>query len=606
MRSCGECGALYGDDVLFCTNDEAPTVPAASTSSSSKVLAPASVELPPPGAPPTGTVVGQYLLKGLLGVGGMGLVYLAEHQRLRRKVALKLLRPELATDPISIRRFFAEARSVNEIAHENIVEITDFVDQGEHRYFVMELLRGHCLADVLKGGTRIDLIRAVHIAEQTAAALAAAHEAGIVHRDLKPQNIFLIQRGGDANFVKVLDFGIAKVTGLESVAADQTTPGTFVGTPAYMAPEQLSEAPTDHRVDVYSFGALLYELVTGVRAFKGPSVAEFIVQQFTIMPPRPSKVVVAGREPPVIPEHLDNLILACLAKDPDGRPATMKAVHEALIKLSAQLGQLGPTLVPGGGSSDFALPTSGGWIVVNKDSSSVLNTGAGATNDDHSPVADGSEVAAFSAGKTSPTVGSIDLLTPSPATWPESVEPQQKSKGPIAAALVAVVVVCGIALAALTFGGEPEPVVVVVPPVVPVVVVPPVVPVVPVEPVVQPVVVAQPVVPVVEPVVPVVPVVPAAVVKVDVSFDSTPAGATVVVEGRTLGVTPLKVRLLPSKAKMVGFRLAGHTDKNISAALVAGARVVTKLDAIAVIVPEPVKTDVKSGGLIDPFKKKPK
>src|ERR1043166_6763878 len=197
MRQCAECGAIYGDDVLFCTLDEAPT---------SVYVKPSSV---PHSTVKAGDTLGNYTLKSLLGVGGMGLVFLAEHVKLKRKVALKLLRPEFSQDPIAIHRFFAEARGVNEISHENIVEVTDFVEEGAHRYFVMELLQGHALSEVLISA-RLTMPRAIHVAVQIAAALGAAHEAGVVHRDLKPQNIFLIRRGSDRDFVKVLDFGIAK------------------------------------------------------------------------------------------------------------------------------------------------------------------------------------------------------------------------------------------------------------------------------------------------------------------------------------------------------------------------------------------------------------
>ena len=560
----------------LCTVDEAPT-----STSQPVATAPASVELPPAGAPQAGAVIGQYLLKSLLGVGGMGLVYLAEHQRLRRKVALKLLRPELTKDPISIRRFFAEARAVNEIAHENIVEITDFVDEGEHRYFVMELLRGHCLHDILKGKARLELPRAVHIGVQVAAALTAAHEAGVVHRDLKPQNIFLIQRAGDPNFVKVLDFGIAKVNGLESMEADKTTPGTFVGTPAYMAPEQLSEQPCDHRVDVYAFGALLYELVAGVRAFRGPSVAELILQQLTVTPPPPSQVVVEGRPAPEVPKDLENLIFSCLAKDPERRPSKMQVVHAALARMANQLNSEEWGRI-GGGNGD-----SGRWRVP---SSPVVVLRR--DDDDDIPLVEGVDAPPPSSD-TWPTGGTqldlVDLVdivaNDSPPNAPPA--PPQRNKGPIAAGLIAVVLICGATLVAINDGSDEAP---------------------PTEPV------AATPLPVPEPTEPTeptpTPTPPAevkgaarAVVLADVSFESTPPGAAVIHDGKSLGTTPLKVRLtIAKKSRGVVFQLAGHKPKTVSMTVVAGLKVKATLERL----PPVTAPSLQDGALINPFRKKPK
>src|SRR5262245_49044236 len=160
-----------------------------------------------------GGSVGNYVVRSKLGEGGMGIVWLAEHPLIGKRVAIKVIHPNYARNPEAVSRFFTEAQAVNRVGHPNIVDITDFGQSpaGES-YFVMEFLAGQSLADRMKAGG-LDLRRAVHVAMQTADALAASHAAGILHRDLKPDNIFLVKRGHDLDFVKVLDFGLAKLTG---------------------------------------------------------------------------------------------------------------------------------------------------------------------------------------------------------------------------------------------------------------------------------------------------------------------------------------------------------------------------------------------------------
>ncbi len=193
-----------------------------------------------------GQILGNYQLERLLGEGSMGRVFQARHVRLGRQVALKVLRPQHARDVSFVRRFFQEARSVNQINHEHIVEIFDFVEEVErgHVYCVMELLRGQSLAAVMKE-EKLTLARVQRIGVQVCAALGAAHKVGVVHRDVKPDNLFVIHRGGQSDFVKVLDFGVAKI--LTSEGTHGTLDGTIIGTPTYMAPEQAAGLPVDHR-----------------------------------------------------------------------------------------------------------------------------------------------------------------------------------------------------------------------------------------------------------------------------------------------------------------------------------------------------------------------
>ena len=206
-----------------------------------------------------GTVVQSYRITQVIGQGGMGRVYRAVHVKLERPVALKVLHASTARDRGAVGRFFDEARAVNRVRNEHIVEVTDFLEpEGGPVCTVMELLEGETLGAVLARGPLAWRDAAV-IAHQVARALAATHDAGIVHRDLKPDNVFLTERDG-ARWVKVLDFGVAKLTGHDDVV---------VGTPAFMAPEQLQGEHVDGRADVWALGVLLFVMIEGRRPFAG-------------------------------------------------------------------------------------------------------------------------------------------------------------------------------------------------------------------------------------------------------------------------------------------------------------------------------------------------
>jgi len=289
---------------------------------------------------PRGTALGAYTLEDVLGEGGMGIVYLATHTRLGRRVAIKVLRSEYTDNPQAIRRFFAEARAVNKIAHPNIVEVTDFVERpGETNYYVMELLEGTSLAVLLDAGGVPDLDRSMGIMQQLADALAGVHRAGIVHRDIKPDNVVLIDKGGKADFVKLCDFGVAKLvdSNLDRVAMHSTSQGAILGTPEYMSPEQASGKPVDPRSDIYSFGVMLYEVATGRVPFTAPDFGEMVVQLLKASPVPPSKL---PDLPHTIPPSLEALILQCLAKDPSLRPQDMEVVAAKLEQIAEQEGWL--------------------------------------------------------------------------------------------------------------------------------------------------------------------------------------------------------------------------------------------------------------------------
>jgi predicted unusual protein kinase regulating ubiquinone biosynthesis (AarF/ABC1/UbiB family) len=204
------------------------------------------------GDPSGETIDGRYIVRELIGEGGMGRVYLAKHLDIGKKVALKILHPVYTRSPDVVARFRREARAASKIGHPNIVDVTDSgTTPGGSVYFVMEYLDGVELADVIAREGAMDATRALGIGTQMCRALAAAHNAGIIHRDLKPENVFLVVREGTTDFVKILDFGIAKSAELEEQRKERLThPGMAMGTPEYMAPEQAAGRPADARSDV--------------------------------------------------------------------------------------------------------------------------------------------------------------------------------------------------------------------------------------------------------------------------------------------------------------------------------------------------------------------
>jgi serine/threonine-protein kinase len=280
-----------------------------------------------------GSVLGSYRLLDLLGQGGMGVVYLAEHTRLGRRVAIKMLRSEFSDNTQAVRRFFSEARAVNKICHPHIVEITDFVERpGAENYYVMELLEGESLAEVLASTPIPPIARSVGIMAQVADALQAVHDADIVHRDLKPDNVYLIERAGQRDFVKLLDFGVAKLAPIDgSVSMSDTAAGMILGTPDYMSPEQASGKSVDHRTDIYAFGVMLYELVTGERPVHATSFGELVVKHLTAEPIPPRKVKGLTHD---IPVALEDVILACMAKQPGDRPEAIRTVAARLFAIA--------------------------------------------------------------------------------------------------------------------------------------------------------------------------------------------------------------------------------------------------------------------------------
>ena len=266
-----------------------------------------------------GTTIERWKILRKIGEGGMGRVFEAEHREIGRKVAIKILHPVYSRMPEVVARFRMEARAASQINHPNIIEVTDSGTTVDGSfYFVMELLEGADVAERLKRERSLSINDSLAIAHQVAEALAAAHQNNIIHRDLKPENVFLINQEGTSNFVKVLDFGIAKSLQEEKVRL--TTPGMAMGTPEYMAPEQAAGRDSDGRADVYSLGAILYEMLSGKKPITGNNLMEILTRKATEDP-----VPISSLRPEVS-AHVADLVTRMLARSPEGRPQNMAAV----------------------------------------------------------------------------------------------------------------------------------------------------------------------------------------------------------------------------------------------------------------------------------------
>jgi len=256
----------------------------------------------------------RFQIESLLGKGGMGAVYLARHVVLQRLFAVKVIRESLITDLDIAARFRREARAASRVEHPHITSVVDFGYTEEGRpYLVMEHVEGIDLADLLAREGPLPLERALHILAQVADALAAAHASQVIHRDLKPENILLTAHRGQPDFVKILDFGVAKIIGMGSTDG-LSIRGVPFCTPEYMSPEQCTGDDVDHRSDIYSFGILAFELLVGEVPFQG-SMMQQVMAHVGQQPPAPSAA--SGRSE--IGPAVDALILRCLAKSPDAR-----------------------------------------------------------------------------------------------------------------------------------------------------------------------------------------------------------------------------------------------------------------------------------------------
>jgi serine/threonine-protein kinase len=287
-----------------------------------------------------GTVVGgRYYVRRLCGEGGMGRVYEAEHIDIGKRVALKILHPAYSQTPDLVERLRREARAASKIAHPNVVDVTDSGTTPEGAFFfVMEYLEGIELGELIYREKRLSVRRTLMIGSQICRALQAAHEVNVIHRDLKPENVLILRRDGQADFVKVLDFGIAKSgndadadVGADGKMRRLTHPGMTMGTPEYMAPEQAAGRAADPRSDVYAAGGLLYEMLSGNTPFEGENFMEILHKKATTMPAPLSGV----RND--VPPQLEAIIMRAMARDPDERPRSMEELDRELQNLAVIL-----------------------------------------------------------------------------------------------------------------------------------------------------------------------------------------------------------------------------------------------------------------------------
>lgn len=327
MAICPKCRTQQPDDVKVCPHDGAVLI-------SDEAIMSAEADLPP------GLMVGEYRIQSKIGAGGFGTVYRAEQPLIGKVVAIKVLSRSYSSNPQMVSRFVSEARAVNQIRHRNIIDIFSFgVLDDNRQYFVMEYLDGMPFDAYLKSRGRLPPEEAIPILRQIAKALDAAHVNGIAHRDLKPENVFLAMDGDGVAFPKLLDFGIAKLLGDSTTSGHKTRTGTPIGTPYYMSPEQCLGRGVDHRADIYSFGVMVHEVLTGSVPFDAPETMTVMFKQMNEPPPPMSSVCSD------VPDALDEPVLRMLAKEPASRPESASAGLEALAAAARAAG-LDVTVAP--------------------------------------------------------------------------------------------------------------------------------------------------------------------------------------------------------------------------------------------------------------------
>lgn len=330
MKFCSGCNREYKNDERFCSVCGSFTVEQTDLAR-------------------VNTQVGNYKLLKILGRGGMGTVYEGEHVYIKKLVAVKVLHPRFAKFQEAVTRFVREARAASSVRHPNIVDVTDFGPMPDGGvFFVMEHLAGRSLEDELEQNDALPLHRALNIANQLALALATAHEVGVIHRDLKPENImlvprpgrrdiirktvegktrYLVEKEGNFDFVKILDFGIAKVMQPDELEGGKTLAGAVFGTPEYMSPEAARGKEVDQRADIYSLGVILFDMLCGGPPFEAEAATEVLSMHLKDLPPIASVKAGPNRE---ITPAADRLIARALKKDPNERQQSMDEFREEL------------------------------------------------------------------------------------------------------------------------------------------------------------------------------------------------------------------------------------------------------------------------------------
>jgi len=319
MATCPTCQTHYPNDQKVCSADGEALLPDEAFKNADPDLL-------------AGIQIGEYVVESKIGAGGFGSVYRAVHPLIGKTAAIKVLNRQYSSNPQMVSRFIAEARAVNQIRNRNIIDIFSFGQLEDGRqYYVMELLDGVTFDGYLKQQGRLALEDAMPIFRGIARALGAAHAAGIAHRDLKPENVFLVMEDDGNVFPKLLDFGIAKLMG-DSGLGHKTRTGSPMGTPHYMSPEQCRGRNVDQRTDIYSFGILVFETLTGRLPFDGEGVMDLLLKQTSAPAPRVSEIC------PDLPAALDAPVLHMLEKDPAKRPETLTLALDALAAAAQSVG----------------------------------------------------------------------------------------------------------------------------------------------------------------------------------------------------------------------------------------------------------------------------
>ena len=319
MAICPTCRAHFPDDVTRCPDDGDTLLPSAS-------FARADAELE------AGTMVGEYCIEEKIGSGGFGAVYRAKHPLIGKLAAVKVLGASFSSNPEMVSRFVSEARAANTIQDPHIIDIFSFgvLDDGR-QYLVMELLAGIGFEQLIEQHAPLSPALVLQIMDGVARALDAAHEADIVHRDLKPDNVFLVVDEDGAPVVKLLDFGVAKLLG-DHVVSHKTGTGAPVGTPHYMSPEQCMGIEVDHGADIYAFGVVCFEALTGTRPFTGDSYLKLLSQHVS------APVPLASERNPELGSHFDGILGDLMAKEPEDRPPSLGRAMERLSEAARQQG----------------------------------------------------------------------------------------------------------------------------------------------------------------------------------------------------------------------------------------------------------------------------
>jgi predicted Ser/Thr protein kinase len=329
-KVCPQCGGEYETSDRFCPKDGSPLRPKSG------------------GDPLVGRVIAdRYLVLARLGEGGMGRVYLAEHVKMNRQCAIKVMNPSLVNDTESSQRFAREASNAARILHPNVAAVFDYGEADKIVYLVMEYVDGESLSSILQKDGALDPRRAIDICRQVADGLHAAHELGIVHRDLKPDNVIITRNRSGKEIAKVVDFGIAKAI-TDSPEDALTKSGLVIGTPEYMSPEQLLGDPVDARTDVYALGCILFQCLTGNAAFAADTREQMIRRRLHEPAPHIRDLI------PALPARLDTLIVHMLARSPGDRVATAAEARDQLDPALTLSGWDPRTMTQGMGESGDA------------------------------------------------------------------------------------------------------------------------------------------------------------------------------------------------------------------------------------------------------------